>query len=634
MKVLFLLIGLVFCNNLFSQIIIQNTQTPAQLVQDVLLGNGINAFNIKFNGQLNKANQIQQNCAQFSSSNGNFFNDGLLLTTGKASLSIGPNDLTSASDQVDTTTLYFEQDLFNLDPQSDLKNGALLEFDFIATGDTLNFNYRFFSEEFPTYSGSSYDRFGLFLSGPGINGTYTNNAENIALLPNGQNVSINNLGPSINQSYYYDNNTNTSSLYNEIQYNGGTIPLTASSSLICGGTYHIKIGIANGSDPQYDSGVFLQAKSFNSNIVSINSNSNQTNAFSDTLLAEGCSSTFITVVRPNDQLNNSYVFHYTSSGTANLNDFTTIPDSLVFNVGVDTILFELIPLSDGINEGTEWIQFNYFSITQCGDTLNDSIRIYIVDRYLTPQLSQTATNSCNNVGSNSANIITNLDYDYFWIGPGNNGDTLNNLNNNNLGGGWYFLNTSVGTCDYIDSIFIPTDSPVTADINAIQLIGNVGETITFTNQSLNASNYNWDFGNGLTSSTTDLSNQTSVYQNSGLFTIYLTAIEQPCNDIDSITIEIFNKPVIVNKPNVFSPNNDEVNETFYIDALYMKELHLVITNRWGNIVFDQTNANPIWNGKYENNKDCEDGVYFFTFKATGLNGEIIEDRGFIQLFNN
>lgn len=43
---LFLLICI--CHYFNAQITIQNTQTPSQLVQNVLLGNGINAFNIKF----------------------------------------------------------------------------------------------------------------------------------------------------------------------------------------------------------------------------------------------------------------------------------------------------------------------------------------------------------------------------------------------------------------------------------------------------------------------------------------------------------------------------------------------------------------------------------------------------------
>lgn len=632
MKSILSILLLIISQYLHAQITIQNTQTPAQIVQDVLLGNGINAFNIKFNGQTNKANQIQQNCVQFSSTNGNFYSDGLLLTTGKASVSIGPNNSTSLSDAIDTTTLYFEQDLFNLDPDSDIKNGALLEFDFIATGDTLNFNYRFFSEEFPTYSGDSYDRFGLFLSGPGINGPYTNNAQNIALFPNGDNVSINNLGPIINPTYYYDNNNNSSSLYNEIQYNGGTIPLTASASLICGGNYHIKIGISNGSDDQYDSGVFLQAKSFNSNIINFNSNSNQPNSFSDTLLAEGCSSTIINVIRPNDQVNSTYVFHFTTSGTASQNDYAPIPDSLIFNVGDDTLQFEIIPFQDGISEGTEWIQFNSFSITPCGDTLYDSIKIYIVDKYLDINLSQTPAHSCLPDGSNSASINTILPYAFYWITP--TGDTLHNLNNNNISSGWYYFHTSTGSCNKIDSVFVDILDPITADIQTIQLTGNVGDVINFSNNSINAINYSWDFGNGLTSTSTDLSSQNTTYSFSGTYTIYLTAYNPPCQDLDSVKIQIFDKPIIVNKPNVFTPNKDGVNDVFNINGLYLKEINLLITNRWGNVVFEQNSINPTWDGTYLNGSDALDGVYFFTFRAVGINGNIIEDRGFVQLIRN
>ena len=95
-----------------------------------------------------------------------------------------------------------------------------------------------------------------------------------------------------------------------------------------------------------------------------------------------------------------------------------------------------------------------------------------------------------------------------------------------------------------------------------------------------------------------------------------------------------NKPLIINKPNVFSPNKDGVNDSFNIEGVYLKEIYLLITNRWGNVVFEQTSINPTWDGTILNGNEASDGVYFFTFKAVGLNEEVIEDKGFVELIRN
>ena len=119
----------------------------------------------------------------------------------------------------------------------------------------------FGSEEYPEYANSSFnDVFGFFLSGPGIAGIFTNNARNIATLPEtNQFVSINNVN-HINNSQFYINNSGGLT----IQYDGFTTVLKANATVIPGETYHIKLAIADVSDNIYDSGVCIKAGSFSS----------------------------------------------------------------------------------------------------------------------------------------------------------------------------------------------------------------------------------------------------------------------------------------------------------------------------------------------------------------------------------
>lgn len=66
-------------------------------------------------------------------------------------------------------------------------------------------------------------------------------------------------------------------------------------------------------------------------------------------------------------------------------------------------------------------------------------------------------------------------------------------------------------------------------------------------------------------------------------------------------------------PNVFSPNNDNVNNLFVpIKNKHIESVEMRIFNRWGQEVFQTTNAEINWNGKKRGEKgDCSEGVYFY-----------------------
>ncbi|MFM2265613.1 MAG: hypothetical protein RLZ77_1033, partial [Bacteroidota bacterium] len=100
MKKILLILLLIPFYNTQGQLLVDNTsQTPAQIVQNLLLGNDITATNIKFNGSLVAANSIMDQVAAFSNGeNTNIgLNSGILLTTGNASVAVGPNNQAGAS---------------------------------------------------------------------------------------------------------------------------------------------------------------------------------------------------------------------------------------------------------------------------------------------------------------------------------------------------------------------------------------------------------------------------------------------------------------------------------------------------------------------------------------------------------
>lgn len=78
-------------------------------------------------------------------------------------------------------------------------------------------------------------------------------------------------------------------------------------------------------------------------------------------------------------------------------------------------------------------------------------------------------------------------------------------------------------------------------------------------------------------------------------------------------------------PNVFTPNNDGINDCFMFDNTLVQAKKLTIINRWGNIVY-QSDSNYTWNGKWEE-KDCTNGVYQYIIEV----GNDIKLNGFLTL---
>jgi hypothetical protein len=136
-------------------------------------------------------------------------------------------------------------------------DACVLEFDCIPMGDTLLFNFSFGSEEYPEFAGSAFnDVFAIYLTGPGFP-----MPTNVAALPDGTPVAINNVNGMLNVQYFHDNETFGGAY---VAYDGFTTNLTAFAVVEPDAEYHFKIAIADVSDGVFDSGVFLEAFSFRS----------------------------------------------------------------------------------------------------------------------------------------------------------------------------------------------------------------------------------------------------------------------------------------------------------------------------------------------------------------------------------
>lgn len=108
--------------------------------------------------------------------------------------------------------------------------------------------------------------------------------------------------------------------------------------------------------------------------------------------------------------------------------------------------------------------------------------------------------------------------------------------------------------------------------------------------------------------------------------------EGECTALDTLAVTV-DQDVRIFIPNVFSPNQDGLNDNFKISALG-KSLDRIdefnIFSRWGESIEFSSDPNG-WNGKDKDGKPYTPGVYLYQLKATLINGAVIEKKGTLQL---
>lgn len=229
-----------------------DTLTPAKIVRNYFIGEGISISNVVFTGD-------PEALAIFTDAGARLgFNEGIILSTGLARHVCGPNTRHNAGANFGRHSFLDE----DMKTKTDMCDGAVLEFDFVPQKDSILFDFVFGSEEYPEFVNKEFNdifAFYLYKKTPPRSKAY-----NMGKLPNGKTVMINNVNDFTNSLWYIANNLPTMPMYDYIEYDGLTTTLTAAANVEPSKTYHLKIIIADLGDCEYDSGVLLRSRSMSS----------------------------------------------------------------------------------------------------------------------------------------------------------------------------------------------------------------------------------------------------------------------------------------------------------------------------------------------------------------------------------
>jgi gliding motility-associated-like protein len=105
-----------------------------------------------------------------------------------------------------------------------------------------------------------------------------------------------------------------------------------------------------------------------------------------------------------------------------------------------------------------------------------------------------------------------------------------------------------------------------------------------------------------------------------------------CSISDSIVLLVNKTEHIQALPNVFTPNNDGINDCLNIESLgQLKLIEFKVFNRWGALVFETSNPQACWNGKDQQETNLAAGNYYFILTGTSDCDTPIEQHGSILL---
>ena len=162
--------------------------------------------------------------------------------------------------------------------------------------------------------------------------------------------------------------------------------------------------------------------------------------------------------------------------------------------------------------------------------------------------------------------------------------------------------------------------------------------VTFINNSFSSLGNDsiitiWSFGNDSVIKNTANDLAKTKYTQPGTYTVVAFVQKGVCIDTayHVISVDIPSQMVV---PNVFTPNDDDVNDVFFLQrSVNLSNISAKIFDRWGNVVYELSTdkMNIEWDGTNQLGKKSPAGVYLYIITGTGKDGKPYDEKGTVTL---
>jgi gliding motility-associated-like protein len=235
-------------------------------------------------------------------------------------------------------------------------------------------------------------------------------------------------------------------------------------------------------------------------------------------------------------------------------------------------------------------------------------------------------------------------YDISWSNSAGNtimGDTIAY----NLSAGFSYtvsVNDANGCVDVATTILYTEPIEFIAQVTTINYAGpfHGPKNISFIDSTISLESYafEWIWQNGLVeylNGVNQTDNQVFIHEfledELGINNVFvmLTNEVTGCQDSVEFIIEVQGIPEI---NNVFTPNQDGINDEFLFFEYAMGMVDVQIFNRWGQLVYSWVGLDKSWSGVDQSTgEDLPAGVYFYVFEGKGVDGHHYDKKGSVTL---
>jgi gliding motility-associated-like protein len=140
----------------------------------------------------------------------------------------------------------------------------------------------------------------------------------------------------------------------------------------------------------------------------------------------------------------------------------------------------------------------------------------------------------------------------------------------------------------------------------------------------------WNIGNLYKNSSQQLNINVSVISSGSIKSMVNITGNQPDPDLSNNMAQVIQQDNSLNIPNVFTPNGDGINDTFYIIGLdAYPQTEIVVMNKAGGTVYNNENYKNDWAGN-----NLPEGTYFYIIKVKTQTGDWEIYRGYITLLRS
>jgi gliding motility-associated-like protein len=155
--------------------------------------------------------------------------------------------------------------------------------------------------------------------------------------------------------------------------------------------------------------------------------------------------------------------------------------------------------------------------------------------------------------------------------------------------------------------------PIAAFEPSSQVFTEPNQALSFWNSSVGATTYQWNFGEG-GSSSEEAPTHIFDIENEGTTVLLYAYSNLGCSDTASYYIG-FDPGLVYYIPNSFTPDEDQFNQTFlpiFTSGIDPYNYQLLIYNRWGEVIFESLNPEIGWDGTFgQQGNPCPVGTYTY-----------------------